>query len=134
VLPAQAGEAELLAKWKRLREVRAAVAKRLEESRAAGAIGSSLQAQVVIEAGGADRALLASLGEDLKFVLITSKAELRPSSGEGIVNVEVVPSPDPKCERCWHYRADVGKDPRHPTVCGRCVANLEGAGEARAHA
>jgi len=134
VLPAQEGEAALLARWKRLREIRAAVTKRLEESRAAGAIGSSLQAEVAIEAGGADLELLRSLGDDLRFVLITSKAGLRPSSAEGIVNIQVAASADPKCERCWHYRADVGSDPAHPSICARCVANLEGAGEAREHA
>ncbi len=134
VLPAQEGEAALVARWKRLREIRAAVAKRLEESRAAGAIGSSLQAEATIEAGGADLELLRSLGDDLKFVLITSKARLRASSGEGIVNIEIEASPHPKCERCWHYREDVGADPAHPTICGRCVSNLEGPGEAREHA
>jgi isoleucyl-tRNA synthetase len=134
VLPAQDGEPALRERWTRLREIRAMVAKRLEESRAAGAIGSSLQAEVAIEAGGADLELLRSLGEDLKFVLITSKAELRPSSGEAIVNIEVAASPSPKCERCWHWRPDVGSDPAHPTICARCVSNLEGPGEARTHA
>ena len=134
VLPAQEGEPALLARWKRLREIRAGVMKRLEEARASGAIGSSLQAEVTLEAGGADLALLRSLGDDLRFVLITSKASVRASSGEGIVNVEVAPSADPKCERCWHYRADVGSDPAHPTICRRCVGNLAGPGEARAHA
>ncbi len=134
VLPPQDGEPELVARWKRLREIRAAVAKRLEETRGAGAIGSSLQAEVTIEAGGDDLALLRSLGDDLRFVLITSRAELRASSGDGIVAIEVTPSPHAKCERCWHYRADVGADPRHPTICGRCVSNLEGPGESRDHA
>jgi isoleucyl-tRNA synthetase len=134
VLPKQDGEPELLAKWKRLREIRAAVAKRLEESRAAGAIGSSLQAEVVLEAGGPDLELLRALGDDLKFVLITSRADLRASSGDGIVNIVVAPSAHPKCERCWHYRPDVGSDAGHPTICGRCVSNLRGPGEARSHA
>ena len=134
LLPPQPGEPALLARWKRLREIRAAVMKRLEEARASGAIGSSLQSDVAIEAGGSDLELLRSLGEDLRFVLITSKALLRPSDGEGIVNIEVAASPSPKCERCWHYRADVGVDPAHPTICGRCVGNLEGPGEVRVHA
>jgi isoleucyl-tRNA synthetase len=133
VLPPQAGEAELHARWKRLREIRAVVTKALEESRAAGAIGSSLQAEVVLEAGGADRALLESLGPDLRFVLITSKAEVRPGA-EGEVRVSVTPSTHAKCERCWHYRDDVGRVARHPTICARCVSNLEGPGEAREHA
>ncbi len=76
-LPAQENETALRAKWTRLREIRAALSKRLEDSRAAGAIGSSLQAEVAIEAGGADLQLLQSLGDDLKFVLITSQAKLR---------------------------------------------------------
>ena len=133
VLPPQAGEAELLARWQRLREIRAAVTKALEESRAAGAIGSSLQAEVVVEAAGADLALLQSLGEDLRFVLITSQARVR-AGAEGGVRVEVTPSSQPKCERCWHYRADVGSVGRHPTICARCVSNLDGPGEVRRHA
>ncbi len=134
VLPAQDGEKELLARWKRIREIRAAVTKQLEESRAAGAIGSSLQAEVSVAVQGDDRELLASLGPDLKFVFITSAATMRAGGEAGEVAVEVVPSTHPKCERCWHWRADVGVSAKHPTICARCVANLEGAGEARVHA
>jgi isoleucyl-tRNA synthetase len=133
VLPPQEGEAELLAKWTRLREIRGTVTKRLEESRAAGAIGSSLQAEVALGVGAEDRKLLESLGDDLRFVLITSKATVGPAAGDAI-EVDVMPSAHAKCERCWHYRADVGADRRHTTICARCVANLEGAGEARQHA
>jgi isoleucyl-tRNA synthetase len=133
VLPAQDGEAELVARWKRLREIRGAVTRQLEESRAAGAIGSSLQAEVLVGVGGADLALLRSLGDDLKFVFITSKAGLRDVAGDAIC-VEVTPSANVKCERCWHYREDVGADKRHATICARCVSNLEGPGEVREHA
>ncbi|HZZ94588.1 MAG TPA: isoleucine--tRNA ligase [Usitatibacter sp.] len=133
VLPPQAGEKELVERWTRLREIRAMVTKALEESRAAGAIGSSLQAEVALDAGGADLALLRSLGEDLRFVLITSAAQARDGAGSD-VRVTVTPSTRPKCERCWHYRADVGSVARHPTICARCVANLEGPGEDRRHA
>ncbi len=131
VLPAQEGERELSARWKRLRELRALVTKRLEETRADGSIGSSLQAEVIIGAPGDDLALLRSLGEDLKFVLITSKVELHEAPELGIA---VAPSSATKCERCWHWREDVGADRRHATLCGRCVSNLEGPGEARVHA
>jgi isoleucyl-tRNA synthetase len=133
VPPAQEGEARLLERWKRLREIRAVVTKRLEASRAAGAIGSSLQAGVEVAARGADLELLRSLGEDLKFVFITSSARLREGAGDGIA-VDVLASKSPKCERCWHWREDVGADARHPSICARCVSNLEGPGEARAHA
>jgi len=131
VLPPQEGEAELSARWKRIRELRAVVVKKLEESRTAGAIGSSLQAEVALTVPAADRELLASLGDDLKFVLITSAASVR---GGAEVAVDVTPSSHAKCDRCWHWRADVGRNPKYATICGRCVKNLEGPGEERRHA
>jgi isoleucyl-tRNA synthetase len=133
VLPKQDGEKELVARWKRIREIRAEVLKRLEDARSGGAIGSSLQANVSLLLPAGDLALLRSLDDDLKFVLITSSATVGESS-DGAIAIEVRPSPDPKCERCWHYRPDVGSDSHHPTLCGRCVANLGGKGERRSHA
>ncbi|WP_399696787.1 isoleucine--tRNA ligase [Xenophilus sp.] len=121
----------LLAKWARIREIRDAVNKEIEAVRAEGGVGSSLQANVQLTAAPEDHALLAALGEDLKFVFIASVVELVP--GEALA-IRVTPSPDTKCERCWHWRADVGSDAAHPTICGRCVANLYGAGEARSRA
>ena len=120
--------AALLAKWQALREVRDAVNKAIEDVRTAGGVGSSLQAEVTVTAPPETHALLASLGEDLKFVFITSKATLL--AGESLA-VTVTPSSATKCERCWHWRDDVGSDPAHPTICGRCVSNLHGAGEVR---
>ncbi len=117
-----------LAKWSRIREVREAVNKDIEVVRAAGKLGSSLQANITITLPTADHALLASLGQDLKFVTITSKAQLILGNA---MNTEVTPSTSAKCERCWHYRDDVGADPAHPTICGRCTSNLYGAGEHR---
>jgi len=134
VLPPQEGEPQLRERWKRLREIRAAVVKKLEEARIAGTIGSSLQAEVTLEAGGADLELLGSLGDDLRYVLITSKASLRAAASGGLGAIEVAASPHAKCERCWHYRPDVGADARHPQICGRCAGNLAGAGEVRRHA
>jgi len=122
-------DAALLAKWQAVREVRDAVNKAIEDVREAGSVGSSLQAEVTLSAPPETHALLASLGDDLKFVLITSKATLRQGQA---LTVAVTPSAYAKCERCWHWRADVGVDAAHPTICGRCVANLHGAGEARA--
>ena len=75
-----------------------------------------------------DLALLQSLGEDLKFVLITSAAQAQ--AGDALA-VQVQVSHHAKCERCWHYRADVGVNPEHPTLCGRCDSNLHGSGEVR---
>ena len=133
VLPKQDGENALLEKWRRIREIRGAVTKALEERRATGDIGSSLQAEVEVKVGAADAALLKTLGDDLRFVLITSQAAVREAAGEAI-EVEVRASAHAKCERCWHYRADVGSDKRHPAICARCVQNLVGPGEAREHA
>jgi isoleucyl-tRNA synthetase len=118
-------------KWERILAVRALVQKELEAVRQAGGIGSSLQAEVDIVAAGDDHAALSSLDDDLRFVLITSAAFLRRGTSLAIA---VTPSPHPKCERCWHWRADVGVDPSHPGLCGRCVANLAGDGEPRTYA
>jgi isoleucyl-tRNA synthetase len=128
----------LLARWSRLRAWRGEVMRRIEAVRAAGAIGSSLQAEVDVAADGALFEDLASLGNDLRFVLITSAARLREAGdgeiapGESAVGrITVTPSPHAKCERCWHWRDDVGRDPERPGLCGRCVANLYGDGEPR---
>ena len=99
-----------------------------EALRAEGKVGASLQAKLTLTAPAEDHALLASLGEDLKFACITSEVSLR--SGEAL-KVEVTVSDAAKCERCWHYRDDVGHDAAHPTLCGRCTSNLYGAGETR---
>ena len=131
MLPEVPGADDLLAKWERIASVRSGVLKEIEVLRQTGKIGSSLQAEVVVSAPAAEHAALASLGDDLRFVFITSAA--RVVRGD-VLAIDVTPSPHAKCERCWHWRADVGADRAHPTLCGRCVANLSGAGEARAFA
>ncbi|WP_457330647.1 isoleucine--tRNA ligase [Rhizobacter sp. P5_C2] len=118
----------LLAKWSRLREIRDVANKEIEALRSAGQVGSSLQAELLITAAADDLALLASLGDDLRFVTITSQARI--ATGAELA-VAVTPSSATKCERCWHYRDDVGSDAQHPTICGRCTSNLYGSGEAR---
>jgi isoleucyl-tRNA synthetase len=123
--PAEEG---LLAKWARIGEIRALANKEIEAVRTQGAVGSSLQALLIIAAPADDAALLRSLGDDLRFVTITSAATV--VDGDALT-VTVTPASAAKCERCWHYRDDVGHDPAHPTICGRCTSNLFGAGEAR---
>src|SRR5690606_40680122 len=113
-LPLPQDAAALLEKYTRLREIRAEVLRRLEELRISGAIGSSLQAEVEIKAGPAWNALLGSLGEDLKFLLITSKASVTPVASDAEQAILVTPSTDQKCERCWHYRPEVGSHPEYP--------------------
>jgi isoleucyl-tRNA synthetase len=118
----------LLAKWARIREIRDQVNKDIETLRADGKVGASLQACVTLQAAPADHALLASLGHDLKFVFITSQLVLE--AGDSLL-AKVSVSEDVKCERCWHYAPDVGVNPAHPTLCGRCDSNLHGEGEKR---
>ncbi len=122
----------LLAKWARIRAIRDVANKEIEAVRGTGQVGSSLQATLVITAGADDAALLRSLGDDLKFVTITSAVTVE--DGEEL-KVTVTPATAAagvaKCERCWHYRDDVGADAAHPTICGRCASNLHGAGETR---
>ncbi|MDB5727986.1 MAG: ileS [Noviherbaspirillum sp.] len=130
-LPEVADGDALLAKFAALRELRAEVTKQLEEVRVSGAIGSSLQAELNIKASGDKYALLRSLGDDLKFVFITSQATVTQVSSAAEEAVIVTPSPHQKCERCWHYRADVGAHAEHPGICSRCVSNLFGKGESR---
>ncbi|TAK48117.1 MAG: isoleucine--tRNA ligase [Betaproteobacteria bacterium] len=126
-LPPVSDGAALIERWSRLRELRNPVRKRIEELRAAGMVGSSLQAEAELHASGSDYELLASLGDDLKFVLLTSAARVHAATES---RLEVTPSPHAKCERCWHYRADVDA----AGLCGRCRSNLHGAGEDRVHA
>ena len=135
------GDAEALrARWQRMRAVRADVLKQLETLRVSGAIGSSLAAEIDLFANGETLEMFRSFGDDLRFVFITSRATAHPedndhaTGGSASVCIVATPSHYTKCERCWHYRADVGAADAHPGLCGRCVANLFGIGEARVHA
>ena len=138
----------LLAKWEMIKSLRDGINKAIEFERAGGRIGSSLQATVEMRAGAADTAILRTLGDDLKFVFIVSEVSLIDEEGAlnrqltdadlelvgGDVDCKVRPSTATKCDRCWHYQDDVGSDPAHPTICGRCISNLHGAGETRTFA
>ncbi|MCD6041751.1 MAG: ileS [Burkholderiales bacterium] len=117
---------DLLRKWQRLRELRAPVRKEIEALRGADRIGSSLQAEADLYAGGKDQALLSSLGSELRFLMLTSAARVHAA---GEVRVEVRPSEHAKCDRCWHYTADVNGE----GLCARCQSNLRGPGETRKH-
>ncbi|MCM5572249.1 isoleucine--tRNA ligase [Burkholderiaceae bacterium FT117] len=128
---AQPDAEALRAKWEAIRAVRADVLKRLEEVRAAGGIGSSLQAEVVLHLHGDRHDAVTSLGDDLRFVLIVSAARVERAASADETAIVVEPSAHQKCERCWHWREDVGADPEHPSICGRCVSNLHGDGEPR---
>jgi isoleucyl-tRNA synthetase len=131
--PHQADAVALTEKWNRIRQLRADITRKLEELSTTGGIGSSLQADIDIYAPAADLHVLRSLENDLRFVLIVSRADVHEGEGD-TVRIDVAPSRHAKCERCWHYREDVGIDPEQPQICGRCVSNLTGAGEPRSKA
>jgi isoleucyl-tRNA synthetase len=123
----------LLVQWARIRAIRDVANKAIEDLRAAGQVGASLQATLTITANPDDAALLRALGADLKFVTITSAVAVVDGAE---LAVRVTPSTATKCERCWHYADDVGQHAEHHTLCGRCVSNLaeaagSGVGETR---
>ena len=135
--------------WQKVFAVRMGVSKQLEQLRKDGSIGSSLNAEVVVYAAGDTFDALHKLGDELRFVLITSEAKVEQAGSqpegavsaeaEGIDNVwvSVSASEAEKCVRCWHHRDDVGshpEHPEHPELCGRCVENVTGAGEERYYA
>jgi isoleucyl-tRNA synthetase len=134
VLPAAQLDEAQLNRWATLHDWRARTNKQLEEARAAGLIGSALAAEVDVHAAAEEYDVLNSLGDDLRFVFITSRATVHRAATPEEQRIEVVASAHQKCERCWHYRDDVGSDAAHPTICGRCVSNLFGEGEARHYA
>jgi isoleucyl-tRNA synthetase len=123
-LPRPSDALDLLSKWARLRELRNPVRKQIEDLRSTAKVGSSLQAEVEMTAPASDYALLASLENELKFLMMTSAA--RAARGDQLA-AKVVPSEHRKCERCWHYMADVNGE----GLCGRCQTNLRGRGETR---
>jgi isoleucyl-tRNA synthetase len=125
--------------WSNLRAVREAVGPHLEALRRGKEIGSSLAAEITLEAEGALADQLAKVGDELRFIFISSDVHLGPA-GEGAQSAEVAgqrlrfsvrPTEHAKCVRCWHHRDSVGQDDAHPALCGRCVENVEGAGETR---
>ena len=131
VLPAADNEAALVARWQIIRDFKGETTKVLEGLREAGKIGSSLQAEVVIKANGERYEALASLGNDLRFVLVCSKVTLIMNTDDNETSIVAEPTTPTKCARCWHWRSDVGHSTEHPELCGRCTANLFGSGEPR---
>ncbi len=143
-LPAVAKESAI--DWNAIIALKTDVARELERLRAAGELGAPLEAAVDVYLDEAQHRRMAAVGDELRFVLITSQARIRPSAerpasavaAESVAKegawVSVAVDKAPKCARCWHRRADVGQDPQHPEICARCVTNLDGAGETRRYA
>ncbi|WP_134085290.1 isoleucine--tRNA ligase [Thiohalophilus thiocyanatoxydans] len=138
--------ADELAYWQRIIQVRDAVNKELENLRVAGGIGANLDAEVGIYCGREIYDALALIEDELRFVLITSAARIYLAGeppveaqhytlpGNDEIWISVSASAHPKCVRCWHHREEVGSHADHPELCGRCVENVDGAGEERLHA
>jgi isoleucyl-tRNA synthetase len=129
-------------RWRHIIAVRDEVSKSIETVRRDGKAGSSLAVEVDLWLDGEPREAIDWLGDELRFMLLTSEARVHddlsaPSGAEkiqldmGSLALVVTPSDHQKCVRCWHYRADVGSNEEHPEICGRCVENVSGSGEIR---
>jgi isoleucyl-tRNA synthetase len=156
-LPGERSESVFLETWHQLPEVSAAdiewpallqlrgdVTRELERLRDAGSIGAPLDAEVDVYCAPQEYERFSALGDELRFFFITSHARVHRIEGEppaaavpaanigrSGVWIVVKPTSDPKCIRCWQHRPDVGSNPRHPEICGRCVSNVDGPGEER---
>ena len=129
--------------WETLLQVKTAINKQLEAERKAGNVGSGLDAEVTLYCQSDLKSKLEKLGNELRFVTITSAAELAPIDNapanamqtdvEGL-KLLAKPSEHAKCARCWHHREDVGAHEAHPELCGRCIENVDGEGEKRSFA
>ena len=126
--------------WTELLTVRGEVNRALEQARKDKSVGKALEAQVTLFATADLAAKLEKLGDELRFVLITSKATIETvtAAPENALETEieglwlsVAPAEGIKCERCWHVTTDISESEKHPTICGRCITNIDGAGETR---
>ena len=131
------------AKWGEVISIRNEVSKQIEKLRVDGKVGSALDANVRIFTQGAMFDTLMTLGDELRFVLITSEAsvqDLNQAPSEAVeteidgLKLMVSAMSDEKCVRCWHRRPDIGSVAEHPELCGRCVSNITGEGELRDYA
>lgn len=127
--------------WDVLLQVRGEVNKVIEQARADKRVGSSLEAAVTLYADAELAAKLNALGDELRFVLLTSGATVADYASapadawhsELLQGLQVVlnKADGEKCPRCWHYTRDIGKVAEHAEICGRCVSNVAGNGEQR---
>jgi len=127
--------------WAELLKVRGEVNKVIEQARADKRIGGSLEASVTLYADADLATKLTSLGEELRFVLLTSGAKVadyaqatydaQQSDVVKGLKIALQKAEGEKCPRCWHYTSDIGQNAEHADVCGRCVSNVAGSGEQR---
>ncbi|MEH6651032.1 MAG: isoleucine--tRNA ligase [Motiliproteus sp.] len=128
--------------WQQVVDVKTAVNKEIENQRNAGVVKSGLATEVTLYCDAELKALLLRLGDELRFVLITSGVTIAPleEASDAVetelsnLKVKVGLSEHSKCARCWHLREDVGTHAAHPELCGRCIDNVDGSGEQRSYA
>jgi isoleucyl-tRNA synthetase len=111
----------LLNEWEKIREVREAVLKALEESRQRGLIGNSLESKIVLSTSGETAELLQRHASDLRYIFIASQVELKRDETRQTIQIEVVKADGQKCERCWNYSVEIGQDKEFSTLCERCT-------------
>lgn len=125
----------LKARWDEIIEIRSEVNKALEIARKNKLIGHSLEAEVTLGLSPKLMERLSPYKDQLRSIFIVSSVKLLPIEDmrEGIesesvsgLKIYVSVSPHPKCERCWIHDASVGKDPRYPGICQRCIDVLSG--------
>ena len=119
------------ADFRRLLALRESVSRTLEPMRAAGDIGAALEAEISLACGVSEQNWLAPFVDELRFLFITGDVSVVADDATKDIAVSATASDKPKCGRCWHYRSDVGEHESHPTLCGRCVDNVDGQGEDR---
>jgi isoleucyl-tRNA synthetase len=129
--------------WQTIMKMKTEVNSALEKARNEKTIGGSLEAKVIVYVNAEKASLLAKLKDELRFVLITSEAEVKSLSektdtaialNDSDVFVDVLVADGEKCARCWHHKPEVGNDPKHPELCNRCIDNVDGDGEVREYA
>lgn len=129
--------------WQTIMKIKTEVNSALEKARNEKTIGGSLEAKVIVYVNEEKASLLAKLKDELRFVLITSEAEVKSLSektetaialNDSNVFVDVLVADGEKCARCWHHKPEVGSDPKHPELCNRCIDNVDGDGEVRHYA
>lgn len=138
LFPLNAEETMNDAYWQKVLKLRDEVNRVLEQARADKTIGAALEAEVTLYANDEYAKILSQLGNELRFVLITSKVEIKPLADADVeagevegFRVKAIRSTHEKCPRCWHYSETIGQNPNHPTLCARCVENVDGNGEVR---
>nr|WP_298126865.1 isoleucine--tRNA ligase [uncultured Pseudoxanthomonas sp.] len=130
LVPLPEGAALNAADFDELLALREQVAKVLEPMRANGLIGAALEAEITVSVNAATAVKWQPLAEELRFLFISGDVTVSEVSADEVF-VLATPTTKAKCVRCWHYRADVGTHAEHPDLCGRCVDNIDGAGEDR---